>query len=78
MNITLKKAGGKLEHFGIKVEFVGQIELQCDRSSQHEFLSLVKELARPGELQQSVSYPFDFSKVEKPYESYSGSNVRLR
>ncbi|XP_043226755.1 vacuolar protein sorting-associated protein 26B-like [Amphibalanus amphitrite] len=76
--ITLKKAGSKLEHFGIKVEFVGQIELQYDRGGQHEFLSLVKELARPGELQQNVSYPFEFSQVEKPYESYSGSNVRLR
>ena len=57
---------------------MGQIELQYDRGSQHEFLSLVKELALPGELQQNASYPFEFSQVDKPYESYSGSNVRLR
>lgn len=49
-----------------------------DRGNHHEFLSLVKELARPGELQTSASYPFEFNQVEKPYESYTGSNVRLR
>lgn len=78
VNVTLKKPGSKLEHHGIKIEFIGQIELYYDRSNQHEFLSLVKELARPGELQQNVSYPFEFNQVEKPYESYTGSNVRLR
>ncbi|XP_043191964.1 vacuolar protein sorting-associated protein 26B-like [Amphibalanus amphitrite] len=78
VNITLKKAGSKLEHHGIKIEFIGQIEMYYDRGNHHEFLSLVKELARPGELQQNASYPFDFNQVEKPYESYTGSNVRLR
>ena len=78
MNITLKKAGSKLEHHGIKIEFIGQIEMYYDRGNHHEFLSLVKELARPGEMQQNASYPFDFNQVEKPYESYTGSNVRLR
>ncbi|XP_037090837.1 vacuolar protein sorting-associated protein 26B-like [Pollicipes pollicipes] len=78
VNITLKKPGSKLEHHGIKIEFLGQIETHYDRGSHHEFLSLVKELARPGELQQNISYPFDFNQVEKPYESYAGSNVRLR
>ena len=53
-------------------------ELYYDRGNHHEFTSLVKELARPGELTQSQSYPFEFQQVEKPYESYSGANVRLR
>ena len=78
MIITLRKAGSKLEHFGIRVEFVGQIDMQYSRGGEYEFLSLVKELARPGELRQNASFPFDFSQVEKPYETYSGSNVRLR
>lgn len=58
--------------------FLGQIELYYDRGNHHEFLSLVRELARPGDLIQNTSYPFEFANVEKPYEVYSGSNVRLR
>ena len=88
---------GKIEHHGIKIEFVGQIELYYDRGNHYEFLSLVKELARPGELTQNTSYDFEFAqvmrrrawfhdiqlfstlfKVEKPYETYTGANVRLR
>ncbi|KAL3199374.1 hypothetical protein MRX96_014019 [Rhipicephalus microplus] len=56
----------------------GKIELYYDRGNHHEFASLVKELARPGDLAQNASYSFEFVNVEKPYESYTGSNVRLR
>ena len=77
--ITLKKPGSKLEHQGIKIEFIGQIELYYDRGNHHEFVSLVKELARPGELNQHSScYNFEFVNVEKTFESYTGANVRLR
>lgn len=78
INVTLRKPGVKLEHQGIKVEFIGEIELYQDRGNHHEFTSLVKDLARPGELTQNTSYSFEFVNVEKPYESYTGSNVRLR
>ncbi|XP_069132147.1 vacuolar protein sorting-associated protein 26B-like [Argopecten irradians] len=89
VNVTLKKAGSKLEHQGVKIEFIGQIELYYDRGNHHEFTSLVKELARPwnchdlfgvftGDLTYSTTYPFEFLQVEKPYESYTGANVRLR
>lgn len=74
----MKKPGSKLEHHGIKVELIGQIELYYDRGNHHEFVSMVKELARPGDLIQNTSYPFEFANVEKPYEVYVGSNVRLR
>lgn len=60
------------------MEFIGQIELYYDRGNHHEFTSLVKELARPGELTHNTVYPFEFANVEKPFESYTGSNVRLR
>lgn len=53
-------------------------ELYYDRGNHHEFTSLVKELARQGELTQNTSYNFEFAQVEKPYESYTGANVRLR
>ncbi|XP_045466349.1 vacuolar protein sorting-associated protein 26B-like [Harmonia axyridis] len=78
VNISLKKPGSKLEHQGIKIEFIGQIEMFYDRGNHHEFISLVKELARPGEMIANTSYPFEFSCVEKPFEVYTGANVRLR
>lgn len=78
VNVTLKNPGKKLEHQGVKIEFIGQIELFYDRGNHHEFTSLVRELARPGELTQSTSYDFEFVNVEKPYETYTGANVRLR
>jgi len=78
VNVTLHRKTGRLEHHGIKIEFIGQIELYYDRGNHHEFLSLVKELARPGDLTQNTSFDFEFNQVEKPYETYTGANVRLR
>ena len=68
----------KLEHMGVKVELIGLIELLQDRSNTYEFTSLVRELEAPGELQGSKAYPFEFTGVDKQYESYDGINVRLR
>lgn len=53
-------------------------ELYYDRGNHHEFVSLVKDLARPGEMSQSQTFDFEFTHVEKPYESYTGQNVKLR
>lgn len=78
VNVKLKVPGKKLEHHGIKIEFVGQIELFYDRGNHHEFTSLVRDLAPPGELTQNTNYDFEFVNVEKPYETYTGANVRLR
>lgn len=49
-----------------------------DRGNHHDFTSLVRELARPGEITQTTSYAFEFLNIEKPYETYAGTNVRLR
>lgn len=78
VNVVLKKPGVKVEHFGIKIEFIGQIDMFYDRGTRYDFTSLVRELARPGDLLETTSYNFEFHQVEKPYESYIGSNVRLR
>lgn len=53
-------------------------ELYYDRGNHHEFISLVKELSHPGELSQNTTINFEFVNVEKPFETYSGNNVRLR
>ena len=53
-------------------------ELFYDRGNHYEFLSLVQELATPGELRSAQSFEFEFKNVEKQYESYHGINVKLR
>lgn len=58
--------------------FLAHTELYFDRGNHYEFLSLVQELAMPGELRESESFPFEFKNVEKLYESYNGINVKLR
>lgn len=78
VSLSLKNPNKRLEHQGIKIEFIGQIELYYDRGNHHEFVSLVKDLARPGEITQSQAFDFEFTHVEKPYESYTGQNVKLR
>ncbi|KAJ1963421.1 Vacuolar protein sorting-associated protein 26 [Dispira parvispora] len=72
------KDGKKLEHNGIKVEFVGAIEMFYDRGNRYEFTSLVQEVAAPGEMRQNSTFNFEFKNVEKQYESYHGINVKLR
>nr|WGL47550.1 vacuolar protein sorting protein 26 [Flammulina filiformis] len=70
--------GKKLTHEGIKVEFVGSIELFYDRGHHHEFLSLSQELAAPGDMRQASTFDFNFKNVEKQFETYQGINVKLR
>ncbi|CAG8005076.1 unnamed protein product [Penicillium olsonii] len=77
--VTIRpKDGKRLEHTGIKVQFIGTIEMFYDRGNHYEFLSLVQELAAPGELLHPQSFPFNFKSIEKQYESYNGINVKLR
>ncbi|CDP20295.1 unnamed protein product [Coffea canephora] len=71
-------SGKKVEHNGIKVELLGQIEMYFDRNNFYDFTSLVRELDVPGEIYERKTYPFEFSTVEMPYETYNGVNVRLR
>jgi len=75
---VLPKEGKKLEHQGIVLELIGQIEMFYERGNNYEFLTLSKELAAPGELNEKKEFPFDFTDAEKQYESYNGINVRLR
>ncbi|RZC56312.1 hypothetical protein C5167_015157 [Papaver somniferum] len=70
--------GKKVEHTGVKIELLGQIELYLDRGNFYDFTSLVRELDVPGDIYEKKTYPFEFSTVEMPYETYNGVNVRLR
>ena len=53
-------------------------ELFYDRGNHHNFISLVKSLSPPGALDKSATFSFDFMNAEKPHETYTGTNVRLR
>jgi len=70
--------GKRVEHLGVRVQLLGQIELATEKSHPHEFLSLVRDLSPPGEIVSQQSLPFEFKAVEMEYESYRGSQVRLR
>jgi len=78
-NVHVRVVPGKpIDHHGIKIELLGQIELFYDRGNHYEFTSLVRELLPSGSLIESKSFPFEFLNVEKPFESYNGINARLR
>lgn len=89
--IVRPKDGKKLEHTGIKVNLIGSIgnpplgmglvdatEMYYDRGAHYEFVSLLQELAAPGEMRNNQAFDFEFKNVEKQYESYHGINVKLR
>ena len=83
----------KIDHKGIKIELIGQIgkkfatiflsqsinkELFYDRGNHFEFTSLLVELAPSGDLTESKTYNFEFTTLDKQFESYNGVNVKLR
>lgn len=78
VHIRLKKPGTKIEHQGIRLEFIGQIEMFYDRSNHHVFTSLSKLLNYPGEITENLAIDFNFPAVDKQHESYAGVNVKLR
>ena len=57
---------------------MGVIENTSDSKQTAAFIQLVRDLEPPGQLSDNVSYDFAFSRVEKQYESYFGSQVKLR
>ena len=76
---TIKlKQKNKVEHQGIKIELIGQVELAADKGQPYEFTSLVRELEGLGDIVENKSYTFEFANVDKSYETYHGNNVRLR
>merc|ERR1719498_177624 len=61
------RPGKKLEHQGIKVEMIGQVDMLFDKSSSYDFFAITKDLEPPGSMFES-----------KQYKTYHGINVRLR
>jgi vacuolar protein sorting-associated protein 26 len=72
--------GGKpLNHLGIKIELVGQIELLYDRGNPHQFTPLlIRALEPAGILNDNKTFAFDFLNCSKEFETIRGNNVTLR
>lgn len=70
--------GKKLDHSGIRVQLLGQIELASERGHPQDFLGLVRDLAAPGDISTQQSYQAEFANVEMQYDSHRGIQVRLR
>lgn len=82
VHLFLPANGRKYEHLGIKIQFVGRVDVSqaiLDGRSHYDFISHTKELQPPCTLYQSqTSIPFYFRTDAKPYESYHGRNVHVR
>lgn len=74
--------GKKAEHLGIKVQFLGRIDMSMgvhEGKPNYDFVSLSKELSPPGILYQNETVlPFRFKNMDKEFESYRGRNVSVR
>jgi Vacuolar protein sorting-associated protein 26 len=74
--------GKKTEHLGIRVQFIGRIDMSVgihEGKPHYDFVSLSKELSPPGMLFMNETYlPFKFKNMEKEFESYRGRNVSVR
>ncbi|GAX26530.1 hypothetical protein FisN_23Lh058 [Fistulifera solaris] len=80
--LRLPSSQKKFEHLGIKVQFIGRIDMTMgihEGRPHYDFTSLSKELAPPGALYQPEAVvPFAFRNMEKELESYRGRNVAVR
>jgi len=67
------------EHNGIKVELIGMIENYRDKKQNSKFISLTKDLEPSGFLNNEITQlDFEFSGVEKQFETYRGLNIGVK
>lgn len=70
--------GKKVEHSGIKLEAIGQVEVLGEKKKEKiKFSFLVKELRAPGTLFQSDTHNFDFN-IERVHETFRGKRIHIR
>lgn len=68
----------KCDHYGIKAEILGLIEVVGDSTATSTFMSNGVDLEPPGSFHDDKSFDFDFKIFQKPYNSYYGQTVKLR
>jgi len=73
------KPGKKVDHGGIKVEMVGQVEPLNDKiAAAWDFFTISKDLSPAGTIGETTNFNWKFGSVDKQNETYCGTNVRLR
>lgn len=72
------RPGKKLDHQGIRVELIGQVDMINQKSQSYDFFAITKDLEPPGSLYESKQYKWKFGAVDKQNDTYAGINVRLR
>lgn len=79
--INLKR-GKTLEHQGLKLEIVGIIGIISQQAlittTETNFLKVTRTLESSGTIDNGKTIPFQFLDVDKCYESYYGSNLRVK
>jgi len=72
------KPGKKVDHQGVQVELIGQIDFTNDKGGAKEFFRLSQDLEAAGTFNETKKYEWTFKAVDQSCETYSGTNVRLR
>ena len=76
--VTITPAfGKKVDHQGIKIELLGQIEAFYDKGSFYDFVASAREVSGPAELREEVNFDFEFPKLELLNLRCSGVRVEL-
>ena len=68
--------GKKVDHQGIKIELLGQIEAYYDKGSFYDFIAAVREVAGPGEIKEETKFDFEFPNHLKVISSLEFENEK--
>jgi vacuolar protein sorting-associated protein 26 len=78
VEISTSSKGKKVEYKGIKLEFIGQVEIFHERGNSSRFVAAARILEpKEGVISSTKTYPFEFTN-SKIFDTYAGLNVRLR
>ena len=89
VQISLSNNSSRLNHSGIKIELIGEIDIHTNDNEEennninnnqfNRFLSLTSNLSSQGVLNRDNNiYDFEFKAIEKQYDSYRGKKFSIK
>ena len=89
VQISLNNNSSRLNHSGIKIELIGEIDIHSNENEEennninnnqfNRFLSLTNNLSSQGVLNRDNNiYDFEFKSIEKQYDSYRGKKFSIK
>ena len=89
VQISLNNNSSRLNHSGIKIELIGEIDIHSNDNEEennninnnqfNRFLSLTNNLSSQGVLNQDNNmYDFEFKSIEKQYDTYRGKKFSIK